>query len=180
MVNQRSARVLIVDDDDAMLAATRLALDGMVFDNHPVEFHYAKSAAEARAFFRDKGPFAAAILDVVMEDNMAGLDLTDWVREEFGDSLVRLILRTGHPGDAPEGTVTSRYDIDAYVPKTEATAQRLRGALMAALRVHRELWTLTEAMEDRTARLARIDEQLKHADTIDDMVEQIRQILVQG
>ena len=115
-----------------------------------------------------------------MEDNMAGLDLADWVREEFGDSLVRLILRTVHPGDGPEVMVTSRYDIDAYVPKTEATAQRLRGTLMAALRVHRGLCTLTEAMEDRTARLARIDEQLKNADAVDDMVNQTKQILVQG
>lgn len=180
MTRQRSTRVLIVDDDAAMLAATRLALEGTVFDDRPVEFHYADSAADARARFQDGGPFAAAIVDVVMENDMAGLDLIDWVREDFGDTLVRLLVRTGHPGDAPEGAVTARYDIDAYLPKTEATAQRLRGALMAALRVHRELWTLTEAMEDRGARLARIDEQLKHADAVDDMVAQIRKILVEG
>jgi signal transduction histidine kinase len=52
---------------------------------------------------------------------------------------VRIILRTGQPGQAPERRVIVDYDINDYKAKTELTADKLFTALTAALRSHQQL-----------------------------------------
>jgi len=46
-----------------------------------------------------------------------GLDLVRFIREEMGLSHIRLIIRTGQPGKAPERFVIDNYDIDDYKEK---------------------------------------------------------------
>ena len=46
---------------------------------------------------------------------------------------MRIILRTGEPGQAPERQVIVDYDINDYKAKTELTADKLFTALTAAL-----------------------------------------------
>ncbi|MBL0029243.1 MAG: hypothetical protein IPO95_09300 [Rhodanobacteraceae bacterium] len=66
------------------------------------------------------------LLDVVMESDQAGLDLVKVIRNELGNRFVRIVLRTGQPGQAPEQDVIANYDINDYKDKTELTAQKLR------------------------------------------------------
>ncbi|PSB31901.1 sensor histidine kinase [Stenomitos frigidus] len=47
---------------------------------------------------------------------------------------IRIILRTGHPGEAPEEAVILNYDINDYKLKVELTRQRLLTTTIAALR----------------------------------------------
>lgn len=79
------------------------------------------------------------LLDVVMEDEGAGLRLAKHIREVLGNKLVRIILRTGQPGQAPEYEVITAYDINDYKEKTELTTQKLYTTLVAALRSYRDL-----------------------------------------
>jgi signal transduction histidine kinase len=57
---------------------------------------------------------------------------------------VRIILRTGQPGQAPERRVVVDYDINDYKAKTELTADKLFTTLTAALRGYQQLQRLTE------------------------------------
>src|SRR5262249_35471605 len=59
-----------------------------------------------------------------------------------GNRLVRVLLRTGQPGVAPEREVIERYDIDGYLAKSELTGHRLYTAVRTALKAHAELVTL--------------------------------------
>jgi signal transduction histidine kinase len=52
---------------------------------------------------------------------------------------VRIILRTGQPGQAPERRVIVQYDINDYKAKTELTADKLFTSLTAALRSYQQL-----------------------------------------
>ncbi len=45
---------------------------------------------------------AVVLLDVIMESDTAGLDLVEFIRKELKNETVRIILRTGQPGQAPE------------------------------------------------------------------------------
>ena len=45
---------------------------------------------------------------------VAGLLLAGRIREELGNHLVRIVLRTGQPGQAPEEKVIVDYDINDY------------------------------------------------------------------
>jgi CheY-like chemotaxis protein len=62
------------------------------------------------------------LLDVVMETDDAGLWLVKRIRDEAGDKNMRIILRTGQPGEAPEREVIRDYDINEYKSPMPATA----------------------------------------------------------
>jgi CheY-like chemotaxis protein len=130
----RTWRVLVVDDDPEVLIATRLALQGVELLGRELELIMATSAREARERLQQTSGIAAILLDVVMETTDAGLQLVKVIREEMGLKELRIILRTGEPGYAPEISVISNYDINDYKTKSELTQTRLLTALTAALR----------------------------------------------
>lgn len=49
-----------------------------------------------------------------METEHAGLEVARHIRETLRNTLVRIILRTGRPGQAPEKRVIMDYDINDY------------------------------------------------------------------
>ncbi|WP_119395227.1 HD domain-containing phosphohydrolase [Salinibius halmophilus] len=132
---QDAWQILIVDDEPAIHEVTTIALSGFTYRNRPLAFMHAYSAADAKALLAsEQNQFAAALIDVVMETDQAGLDLVDWVRNEQKNELIRLILRTGQPGQAPERKVISDYDINDYKAKTELTSQKLFTLMYTTLR----------------------------------------------
>jgi response regulator RpfG family c-di-GMP phosphodiesterase len=74
-----------------------------------------------------------------METEDAGLEVARRIRKELRNRFVRIILRTGHPGKAPENRVITEYDINDYKEKTELTAQKLFSSVTSALRAYRDL-----------------------------------------
>lgn len=135
-------KVLIVDDEPEVHSVTRLVLDGFVFDNRRLEFISAHSAAEARSVLALHPDAAMVLLDVVMETETAGLDLARYIREDLHNSMIRIVLRTGQPGQAPEEKVILNYDINDYKAKTELTATKLFTTMVASLRSYQHLQTL--------------------------------------
>ena len=139
---QRPWRVLVVDDDADVHAVTRLALRNVSFKDRELELFSAYSAAEGFRLLRDTADIALVLLDVVMETEDAGLVLARRIREELGNHTVRVVLRTGQPGQAPEQRVIIDYDINDYKAKTELTTQRLFTAVISALRAYETLTML--------------------------------------
>ncbi|WP_108126143.1 response regulator [Saccharospirillum mangrovi] len=135
-----SWQILVVDDEPEVHAVTRLALRRFRFEDKPLIVHTAATAQEALAIVRQLGDdLAMALIDVVMESEHAGLDLVKAIREEIGNHLTRLVLRTGQPGYAPESEVVRDYDINDYKEKTELTAQKFQTLMYGGLRNYRDL-----------------------------------------
>ena len=134
--------VLIVDDEPEVHAVTRLVLGNFRFADRPLRFLNAHNSAQAEALLREHRDIAVMLLDVVMETDRAGLDLVRTVRERLGNQFVRIVLRTGQPGQAPEQQVIANYDINDYKEKTELTAQKLATTMFAALRSYRDMRTI--------------------------------------
>ncbi len=132
-------QILIVDDEEDVHNVTKLVLEGMKFEGRRLSFHSAYSASEAKDFLAQHCDIAMLLLDVVMEDDEAGLQLVRHIRNELNNKMVRIILRTGQPGKAPESSVIIDYDINDYREKTELTAQKLQTATIGALRSYRDL-----------------------------------------
>jgi len=140
-----SARVwklLVVDDEPEILDITRLALGGLRVDGHPLAILSVTSATAAKAVLQAHPDVATILLDVVMESENAGLELVRWIRGTLGNTRVRIVLRTGQPGHAPEQRVMFDYDINDYRDKTEITAQRLTTTVIGAIRSYRDLCTI--------------------------------------
>lgn len=136
--------ILIVDDDEEIHRATVFALRGVRLFGRPLQFHSALSAEQARRML-EPGRFACILLDVVMEEDDAGLRLVEHVREVLRDHAVRIVLRTGQPGYAPELEVIQKYDINDYRAKSELTSVRLTATLAAALRSYRQICDIERA-----------------------------------
>jgi DNA-binding MarR family transcriptional regulator/CheY-like chemotaxis protein len=139
-----SWKILIVDDDVEVHEVTKLALSDFMFEDKPLTFISAYSAQEARQVMQAHPDTAIVFLDVVMETEDAGLQVISYIREELENPIVRIILRTGQPGQAPENVVAVNYGIDDYKTKTELTSQKLFITVVTALRAFS---TLTRALE---------------------------------
>jgi two-component sensor histidine kinase/CheY-like chemotaxis protein len=131
-------KVLIVDDDRDVRLVSELALRGLAVDDRPVSLLFAANAAEARVLLADHDDIAVALVDVVMESQQAGLELVRWIRGELGNWWVRLVVRTGEPGSAPEARVMADHELHDYLAKSETTARRLVSCVTGALRAWRD------------------------------------------
>jgi signal transduction histidine kinase/CheY-like chemotaxis protein len=136
--------IAVIDDDPAVHEGTHFALYDYSLHGQGVQILSAYSAAEGRELLRNRRDIAVILLDVVMETESAGLDLVNYIRRDLKDETVRIILRTGQPGQAPERRVIVGYDINDYKAKTELTADKLFTALTAALRSYQQLQRLDE------------------------------------
>ena len=66
-------------------------------------------------------------------------EVVRYIREDLENKFVRIILRTGQPGEAPEKKVIIEYDINDYKTKEELTSNRLFSTVTSALRSYRDM-----------------------------------------
>ena len=132
-------KILIIDDEPEVHEVTTLVLGDFEFEGRALRFLHAHSAAEAREMLSGHPDLAVVLLDVVMESEQAGLELVHYIRRELGNHFVRIVLRTGQPGQAPEREVVANYDINDYKEKTELTSERLYTTLFSTLRAFRDV-----------------------------------------
>lgn len=140
--NLRSWKVAIIDDERQVHAVTKLVLGNTRIDDIPLEFLSAYSAAEGLRLFQDHPDIALAFVDVVMEQDDAGLRLIHQVRNELDNHTTRIVLRTGQPGSSPEETVIRTYDINDYKSKTELTDTKLKTCAYSCIRSYRDIVTI--------------------------------------
>lgn len=144
---EQAWKVLIVDDEPDVHSATRLAIKETRYKDRSLELMSAYSGQEGFDILKRNPDIALILLDVVMESDDAGLKLVKRIREEMGNHLVRIILRTGQPGQAPEQEVILNYDINDYKTKTELTVQRLFTTVVASLRAFESLITIEKSRQ---------------------------------
>ena len=140
--------VLIVDDDSEVHSFTKLALKNFSFNSREIKFISAYSAKEAKILLAETSNIAVILLDVVMETNTAGLDVAKFIRHELFNSMSRIIIRTGQPGEAPERYVIDNYDINDYKEKTELTTDKLYTTLRTALAQYTQLEDLLNKKDE--------------------------------
>ena len=132
-------RVMIVDDDEDVHSTTTFALGNLDMQQRSLEFVHAYSAAQAREMLRHESDIAVILLDVVMEQDDAGLHLVRYIRETLKLHDVRIILRTGQPGYAPEIDAIRDFDINDYKTKSELTRIKLYTTVTAAIRSYEQI-----------------------------------------
>lgn len=135
-------KVIIVDDEREVHQLTKMVLSDFEFDGKRLDFISAYSEAEAQRVIQDNPDTAIILLDVVMDQDDSGLRIVKYIREQLKYQSVRIILRTGQPGQAPEKMVITDYDINDYKEKTELTTQKLFTTIMAALRSYRDIMVI--------------------------------------
>ena len=136
---RRTWRVMIIDDDEDVHSTTTFALGNLDMQHRPLEFVHAYSASQARELLKHEDEIAVILLDVVMEQDDAGLHLVRHIRETLKLADVRIILRTGQPGYAPEIDAIRDFDINDYKTKSELTRIKLFTTVTAAIRSYDQI-----------------------------------------
>jgi diguanylate cyclase (GGDEF)-like protein len=136
--------LLIVDDDEEIHTVTKLALSDLLVLDRKLVFHHAFSGKEALKFLAQHPFIAVILLDVVMESDDAGLKVVQQIRDELKMDEVRIVLRTGQPGYAPEESVIKEYDINDYKTKTELTRNKLVTAIISSIRSYQQIRTINQ------------------------------------
>lgn len=120
--------ILIVDDEPDIHVATRMALGDFEYQGMGLNFDSAYSEEEAKEMLQ-KAPFCVIFLDVVMEDDHSGLNVTEFIRDTLKDSTVRIVLRTGQPGISSEEDCYLNYNISNYVKKTDMNVNTMKAIM---------------------------------------------------
>ena len=151
--------VLVVDDDEVVHSSTEIALAHVGVEGRKLQLSHAYTAREALALVEKHPELAVALVDVVMETSDAGLRLVQQIRQLPGRSALRLILRTGQPGYAPELETIQHYDINDYWSKLDQSRTKLLVGLTTAIRSFRQFADI-QAQRDS---LALLNQQLQAA-----------------
>jgi CheY-like chemotaxis protein len=130
--------ILFVDDEPDVLAISKLAMKNFQVYGLPVKIYTAASKADAIRLLQTSAEaacsLAVAFLDVVMESDHAGLELSNFIRNELGNNTVQIFIRTGQAGLAPEREVIDKYDISGYFSKIEMTQDKLYSVVKSSVR----------------------------------------------
>lgn len=140
-------RILVVDDDESVHQITRLVLADAFIENRKLDIVSAYSSQEAKDILEDDTSFCMAFVDVVMETDHAGLELVEWIRKEKHNQAIRLVLRTGQAGSAPEAKVIKEFDINDYKEKTDFTAGKMTTTVYASIRAYRDIMTIQRSLD---------------------------------
>jgi serine phosphatase RsbU (regulator of sigma subunit) len=146
-------KVIVVDDEPEVISVTQLVLKNFVFENKGLALFPAHSAKEAKALLTQHPDAAIILLDVIMEEEDSGLQLVRYIREELGNTAIRVILRTGQPGQFPEQEVVMKYDINDYKSKTELTKDKLYTTVISSLRSFNNIIALRSLNDELEARV---------------------------
>lgn len=169
-------KMLVVDDAEEIHQVTQFALSDFNYQGKKLNILSAYSAKEAEQLIQQHADIAVILLDVVMETDDAGLQFVKFVRESLKNQFVRIILRTGQPGYAPEKEVINRYQINDYKNKTELTDEKLFTILTAGLRSYTDILTiesLRQHLEDKVA--VRTQELQQKNDELVQLTAQLKQ-----
>jgi len=172
--------VLIVDDDEDIHRITVFALLHAEILGRRLRFLHAYSSAEALAYLTPGNDIAVILLDVVMEREDAGLRLVHRIRSELALDSVRIILRTGQPGFAPEVNAIRDYDINDYRLKSELTHHRLYAAMTTAIRSFQQIRSLERHRRGLDIILNASRKMMTHrsiGDFADDIIDEIHRLL---
>ena len=166
--SQERIKVIIADDEPEVHAVTRFVLKDYEYEGKKLEFISAYSGDEAKRLLEENPDASLILLDIVMEKDDSGLDVAEFIRESLHNNFIRIILRTGQPGMAPEEEVVSRYDVNDYKEKTELTDRKFKTAMTMALRAYADLLSiesfremLEQEVQARTAELQEKNRELE-------------------
>ncbi len=140
-----SWKILIVDDEEEIHSVTKLVLSHVTFEGKGMSFLSAYTGEEALHLIKENPDVAIILLDVVMENEDAGLKVVKEIRNVINNKFVRIILRTGQPGQAPEEDIVIHYDINDYKTKEELTARKLFTTVIQSIRAYKDMLRIDQS-----------------------------------
>lgn len=170
-VNEEQWKILVVDDEPDVHAITSLIAKDVIFEGGSVKIYSAYSTKDAKDILNNVQNIAIAFVDVVMEKDDSGLELVKYIREDLGNTQMRIIIRTGQPGYAPPRDIVLKYDINDYREKAELSSNSLFTLIISKLREYKHivmLDTQKKLLERLNFYVSRLNSIVSSMDNIED------------
>lgn len=141
-------KIMVVDDEEDIHQVTRMVLGDYHYLGRPVFIIDAYSSEQAIEVMQEHPDVALMLLDVVMESDTAGLELVERVRNELGNSDVRIFIRTGQPGMFNQYQIAAQYNINDFKDKASLTVEKLFASITTLLREYSGLQEMRQQYEN--------------------------------
>lgn len=135
-MNKEKWKILIVDDEKNIRKNILINLLELEHSEKKVDFLEAGSSVEARKVLEENPDIAVIILDVMMEEDRAGLNFSKWIRDDLKNEDVNILIYTGEPGLAPKTHVADHYKVDGYIDKNSSNNEDIYATVKTALRIY--------------------------------------------
>jgi PAS domain S-box-containing protein len=165
-------KVIIADDEKETHLVTRMVLQNYTFEGRKLELLSTYSGEETKKLVQKHPDTVIILLDVVMETDNAGLDVVKYIRDELNNQLIQIVLRTGHPGRAPENKIIAEYGINDYKSKIDFTSQKLFTTITTLLRSYCLAFSYNELNQKLKKELAKRHQAEKDLQKARDNLEQ--------
>jgi len=152
-------KILIVDDEPEVHLLTRTVLKDIRFDGRNLEFLSTYDSESTRRILREESDIALILLDVIMEEKDSGLKLVKYIRDDLGNKLTRIILRTAAPDEEPVKNIVVEYEINDYKEKIDLNTPRLYASIIKSLRNYRNMkrmYEINRELEESRIRLTKV------------------------
>lgn len=147
MNNTEKWKILIVDDEAIIRNILCENLKSLEHSGKKVDLLQTNSAKEAKKILQIEPKIAVMILDVMMEEEDAGLQFAKYVRDELKNDDIRILIHTGQPGIAPQKKVANEYIIDGYIDKNASNIEDVYTTTKIALRLYEHQLELKQNIE---------------------------------
>lgn len=141
-------KVVIADDEKDVHTLTKTVLQKFNYKGKALEFISTYSGKETLEALKEHDDVVLLLLDVVMEEDDAGLQVVKKLREDLHNHFTQVVLRTGQAGSFPEKEVVENYAINDYKEKTELTSKKLLTTVITAIRSYENMQSLQQNKEE--------------------------------
>ena len=156
--NAEKWKILISDDEEDIHLLTKTVLKNFEYKNKQLEFISAYSGKDTVEILKDNDDIVLVLLDVIMENDHAGLEVVKQIREELCNDFIQIILRTGQSGQVLEDDVVMNYAINDYKEKTELTSQKLLTTITTSIRSFENMKNIKKLNHELSGLLSIYDE----------------------
>lgn len=127
-------KILLVNDDQDAHRLSRMALRSLTYGGRGIEILNARSGEHAVEVLHTTPNVAVILLDATAEADGCSLETCERIRNEMGNSLVRILLRTDQPITDFSRSVFQSFDIDGHLCRKNFTSARLYSAMRTSLK----------------------------------------------
>ena len=156
--NAEKWKILISDDEEDIHLLTKTVLKNFEYKNKQLEFISAYNGKDTVEILKENDDIVLVLLDVIMENDHAGLEVVRRIREELCNDFIQIILRTGQSGQVLEDDVVMNYAINDYKEKTELTSQKLLTTITTSIRSFENMKNIKKLNHELSGLLSIYDE----------------------
>jgi CheY-like chemotaxis protein len=131
--------ILVADDVLEVQTITKMVLESLHFEGRKLQVQFACRGDDAVEFMAKHPDTAVILMDLIMEDDNAGLRAVKEIRESLGNWWTRIIIQSGGAFKTRFDTLVADYEVDGFIEKGVGGVENLRAVIVAALRTCRDL-----------------------------------------